>query len=184
MKLGIDIGLIGGLSLLDCKKLIATKPIPTFEAMVGKKIRNRYDIAETYKIIKDWNEKYKIDKACMENLKPMQSSIASFSMGAGSMLFKTLLIVLEIPYSEIVPSKWQKDVFGELGIPYTGKTTKIASIQAAKQLFPQETFLRTKRSKKPCDGLTDSALIGYYLDKTEALTNNLKLLEPYKILKE
>jgi len=164
MKLGIDIGLNGGLTLLsEQNEILKIEPIPTFKAMVGKKERNRYDIAETYKIIKKWKEDYYIEKVCMENLKPMQSSIASFSMGAGSMLFKTILIVLEIPYIEIIPSKWQKNIFGELGIPYTGKTTKIASIQAAKQLFPQESFLRTKKSKKPCDGLTDSALIAYYL---------------------
>lgn len=165
MILGIDIGLNGGLTLLSDNKIKEIKSIPTFKSIVRKKERNKYDIAETYKIIKDWNEKYEIERACMENIKPMQSSIASFSMGAGSMLFKTILIVLEIPYIEILPFKWQKTVFGELGIPYTGKTTKIASIQSAKQLFPQESFLRTEKSKKPCDGLTDSALIAYYLNQ-------------------
>lgn len=168
--LGIDLGLKGGLSLIrDDKKLICVDLIPTISVKVGKKLRNKYDLRSIIDLISAWNTEYNIVKAGMERLRgmPGQSSITGFSMGYGSGVFKTILVMLGIPYVEFEPVVWQRAIFKPLGVQYDKKTTKQASIQAAQQLAPSENFLRTERSKVPCDGLTDSFLIGLYTLKLD-----------------
>ena len=163
--LGVDLGLQGAISLIsENKKLMICEPIPTIEVMVGKKMRNQYDISCINAIIKAWMSDYCIAKAGMERLRaiPHQASQVAFSMGGGTMLFKTLFTIYKIPFIEIEPRAWQKRIFGDLGVQYTAKTTKQASIQATKQLFPGFDFKRTKRSRIDDHNMTDSVLIGLF----------------------
>ena len=164
--LGVDLGLQGAMSLIsEDKKLIICEPIPTIEVMVGKKMRNQYDISGINAIIKAWIADYSIVKASMERLRaiPHQASQVAFSMGGGTMLFKTLFTVHKIPFIEIEARSWQKRIFGDLGVQYTSKTTKQASVQAAKSLFPGFCFKRTERSRVDSPDMTDSALIGLFI---------------------
>jgi len=103
-------------------------------------------------------------KAGMERLRaiPNQSSMTAFSMGGGTMLFKTLFTVHKISFIEIEPRSWQQKIFKNLGIQYNKDTTKKASIQAARQLWPSERFLATPRSRVPSDGMTDASCIALY----------------------
>jgi len=80
-------------------------------------------------------------------------------LGAGSMLFKSIFTFLNIPFMEVEPRTWQKAIFGELGVQYNSETTKQASVQAARLMFPGFDFRPTVRCKKDSDGLTDAALI-------------------------
>ncbi len=168
--LSVDIGLSGAMSLIsDSKELIACETIPVISVLVNKKMRNQYDISSINAILKAWMSDYNIVKIGFERLRaiPGQASQVAFSMGGGTMLFKTLATVHKIPFVEIEARSWQKKIFGELGIQYTGKTTKQASIQAAKQLFPGFNFKRTERCKVASSDMTDSACIGLYI-----LSNN------------
>ena len=162
--LGIDIGLNGGISSFE-NGVLEVHPIPTMEVMVGKKMRNQYDINKIVNIITN----LKCDRAYFERLRaiPGQRSQTAFSMGGGTMLFKTICTILKIPFIEIEPREWQKNVFGELGVQYDSKTTKLASMQACKQLFPTVSFLKTVRSSVDNDGMTDSACIAYYGHKRD-----------------
>ena len=64
----------------------------------------------------------------------------------------------------------QEDIVGDM-VPYIKRDktkgerfktdTKATSLNAARRIFPGETFLATPRSKKPHDGLVDAALIAY-----------------------
>jgi len=162
---GIDLGLKGGLALIqNNKRLIAVEPIQTLEVQVGKKLRNIYDLKAIHDLLAGWTNDFNIIKAGMERLRaiPGQRSQTAFSMGFGSGVFKTLLTSFGIPFVEYEPSAWQKEVFGQLGIQYTKKTTKQASIQCAKQLFPYQDFMRTERSRKADHNLCDASLIGLY----------------------
>jgi len=161
--IGIDIGLSGALSLVN-KEFIEYFPMPTIDVKVGKKIRKQYDIHIIAEIISNWLSVNKIDAIVFERLRgiPNQASQTAFSMGGGSMLFKTISTLYNTLYQEIEPRTWQKKIFGDLGIQYDKKTTKKASIQAAKRLFPTYNFLATERSRVPSDGITDALLIGYY----------------------
>ena len=164
--LGVDLGIKGAISLVsEDKKLLLCEPIPTIEVLVGKKIRNQYDIPAVHAIIMRIISDFPVEKAGMERLRaiPHQSSQTAFSMGGSTMLFKTLFTIAKIPCVEIEPRSWQKKVFGEWGIQYNGKTTKQASIQAAKQIFPGENFKRGARCRVDSSDMTDSSLIAYYL---------------------
>lgn len=165
--IGCDLGLSGAISLLDeNKKIVFCKPMPTINVVVGKakKIRKQYDISAINVIIEKWESDIEISKAGFERLRaiPYQTSQTAFSMGGGAMLFKTLFTVHKIPFVEFEPRSWQKEIFGNLGIQYNKDTTKIASVQAAKQLFPGTNFRRTERCTKDDDGMTDSACIALY----------------------
>lgn len=165
--IGIDIGLKGGMTLMnEDSKIIKCFSIPTIEVMVGKKkkIRNQYDIQSIHSAIEEWQRGWAIEKAGMERLRaiPNQSSQTAFSMGGGAMLFKTLFTVYEIPFIEFEPRAWQQKIFKNLGIQYKKDTTKQASIQAARQLWPGASFLPNARCRVPSDGMTDSACIALY----------------------
>ena len=70
--LGVDLGLKGGLALLDNNsRLLACEPMPTIEILVGKKKRNQYDIQEINNIIKRWISEDFVVMACFERLRPM-----------------------------------------------------------------------------------------------------------------
>lgn len=166
--IGIDIGLSGGLTLINKdKQIIDCRPMPTIDVMMGKarKIRQQYDIPGINAIIKEWLNLYQVSVAGFERLRaiPKQSSQTAFSMGGGAMLFKTLFTVWSIPYVEIEPRAWQQKIFGQLGIQYKADTTKKASIQAAKQLFPSQCFLANERCRTDHDGMTDSACIALFM---------------------
>lgn len=162
--LAIDLGLKGAIALIDeNSEIISCTPIPTIEVLVNKKKRNQYDINEIFNIIKGYSNTVVISG--MERLRamPRQSSQTAFSMGGSSMLFKTIFTILNIPFIEMEPRKWQQAVFKPMGIQYDNSTTKQASIQAAKQLFPNFDFKRTERCSTISSDMTDSCLIAYYL---------------------
>jgi len=164
--LGIDLGLKGCMSLLnENKKLISCEPIPIIQVLVNKKMRNQYDISSINAIIKAWINDYNIVKIGFERLRgmPNQASQVAFSLGGATMLFKTLATVYKIFFVEIEARMWQKKIFGGLGIQYSSKTTKQASIQAAKQIFPGFCFKRTEKCRVDSSDMTDSSLIGLYL---------------------
>ena len=58
--------------------------------------------------------------------------------------------------------KWYKNFEGD---------NKERNKKMAKELFPNEKFLATKRSKKPHEGLTDAALIAYYVSQLDTIKN-------------
>ena len=164
--LGIDLGISGAISLMsDNKGLIICEPLPTVSVMVGKKMRNQYDVVAINEMFRAWVSDYNIVGAIAENLRafPGQSSQTGFSLGKSAMLFKVLCTIYKISYLTTEPVKWQKEIFSSQGIQYDGKTTKQASILAAKQLFPGFNFKKTDRCKKDDHNMTDSACLVEYL---------------------
>jgi len=163
--IGVDIGLTGAMSLINNNNLLlAVEPIPIIEILINKKKRNHYDIQSINEIIKRWVSDYNVVKAGLERLRPIPNQMAqtAFSMGGGSMMFKTLFTVHKISYIEIEPNKWQKEIFKRAGVQYNSKTTKTASIAAARTLFPGIMFKRTDKCKVDSSDLTDSAHIALY----------------------
>ncbi len=65
-----------------------------------------------------------------------------------------VLVALGIPFEEVSPPKWQKEIHGAAHRKKTRKEKKKASIQKAKQLFP---FLKIKN-----DGEAEALLIAEY----------------------
>jgi len=161
--LSVDLGLSGAISLMsDSKGLIICEPLPTVSVMVGKKMRNQYDVVAINEMFRAWVSDYNIVGAIAENLRafPGQSSQTGFSLGGSAMLFKVLCTIYKVPYLTTEPRVWQKEIFGSQGIQYDGKTTKQASVLAAKQLFPGFDFRRTSKCKIDSP---DSACLAEYL---------------------
>ncbi len=99
----------------------------------------------------------------------------TFALGLGKGFLIAMAVAFEIPYSLVQPKVWQKEMWDSTAIvkkptkrklkngSFAKKTdTKKTSLIAAKRLFPKETFLATKRSSVPHDGLVDAALMGEY----------------------
>jgi len=163
--LGVDLGLSGCMAVINNNNsLVLLELIPTIEVLINKKVRNQYDIQAINELFKAWISDFNIVKAGMERLRPIpqQASQVAFSLGGGTMLFKTLFTVYKIPYIEIEPRIWQKEIFKRAGVQYSGKTTKLASVAAAKTLFPGFSFRRTAKCKVDSPDMTDSAEIALY----------------------
>lgn len=163
---GVDIGMEGGISLLNQDgKLMDCQPMPTIEVLVNTKTRKKYNLQEINQLVKEWSSNNKIIMSGMERLKPIpkQSSQTGFSLGGGSMLFKELFTILGLPFVEVEPRDWQKEIFDSMGVQYNKKNLKQASILAAKQLFPSADFKPNEKCRKESDGMSDSALIAEYI---------------------
>jgi len=100
------------------------------------------------------------------------SAASTFSFGYGYGKVVGIIESLHIPIGFVQPKKWQSmvwrssdiikkpDVLKPDGKIKKGKiNTKESTINAVKRLYPNETFLATKKSKKIHDGITDSLAI-------------------------
>jgi len=122
-------------------------------------ISKEYDVQALKLLLK----KYEITHIGIENVHAIQGRIgnsSNFNFGLGKGLLIGLVAGLNIPYTLVNPKQWQK-------ITWEGvtkqKDTKKTSLIAAKRLFPYESFLATKRSRVPHDGIVDAVLIAEYI---------------------
>jgi crossover junction endodeoxyribonuclease RuvC len=149
--LGIDPGLDGGIALLDSHAGLAVEVIPT----IGTK-RREVDGAALAHIIDAWRP----DHAYLEKVgsRPGQGVRSMFTFGCTVGVVKGVLGALEIPFSEVLPQEWQSVVCAgcRSGDP------KGAALIRARQLFPKQSFLATRLSKKPHRGLVDAACLAEY----------------------
>lgn len=90
------------------------------------------------------------------------------SMAEQAGICKTACIALGIPYTAITARKWQNAMFKDTKLVYKtvdGKKkldTKKTALILAQKLFPRESFLATKRSKVPHDGIVDALILAEY----------------------
>ena len=104
--------------------------------------------------------------ALVENVHalPKQGLSSTFKFGFNVGLSVGMLIALGIPYSMVIPSKWQKEMW-EPGDRFTvgGKVlTKDTSFRAARRLHPGMNFRRTDKCKTFDDNMVDATLICDY----------------------
>lgn len=138
-------------------------------------IQKEIDVARLSLYIKRWSGYIK--HCVIEDVHQIfgVSSKANFQFGRALGLLEGIISVCEIPWSKVQPKTWQKEMWeGVRPVQInTGKKTKDGNIKyktdtkatsllAAKRLFPKETFLATKRSSVPHDGIIDALLISEY----------------------
>jgi len=154
---GVDNGLSGGIAIIQGRKILELLTMPT---VVGSNDRNEYDISAIIKIL----EKYKknsvliIEKA---QAMPKLGTVQAFSFGKLYGIMLGLACALKIPHNIIHSKTWQKEMFRDI----SSENTKQASIIVAKQLYPEQSFLATERSKKMHDGMTDALLLCVYAQR-------------------
>lgn len=147
--IGIDNGLKGGLVALDSKGKVANWLVMPTREHLG---RNRVDAIGLVVWLRGLGG---IRHVCYERPVGSKSARAGASMADSFAVVDTTLAILDIPRTPVAAAKWQRS----LGV-YGG--TKKAAIDRAAQIWPQETWLATKRSRVPHDGLVDAALIAYW----------------------
>tara|TARA_R110000772_G_scaffold36462_2_gene87195 strand:- start:2417 stop:2917 length:501 start_codon:yes stop_codon:yes gene_type:complete len=162
--IGIDVGKTGGIAVLGEDNSLILHPIPT----IGKEL----DV----QALSDILEQYISDDSlfAVEDVRslPGVGSGSNFSFGNVKGLKVGILTALKARMILVFPKTWQK--VSLQGVPIqkkaNGKTdTKLMALIGAKRLFPTESFLATKRSSVPHDGLIDAALIAYYLKTNHRL---------------
>lgn len=156
--IGIDIGQTGGLAALKNSEVIEVIKTP-------QKQNKDIDVVK----IKEFIKKHNPDFVMVEHSQSIYgtSSKANFNFGRN---FGVILGVIEgdFSYEMVKPRVWQKEIWSssdKVFVIGSKVNTKKTSLNSAKRLFPKESFLATKRSKKPHDGMVDAALIALYAER-------------------
>lgn len=156
--IGIDPGLSGGIVCLDAKGNIRKMDVmPVIK--VGTK--NKVDAKGVTMWIKACFTEEEVRMVAIEEQRPMhkQGVTSTFSTGRSYGILEGIASALELPFQLVRAVDWQREMFR--GLP-KGKT-KDLSKRVAQQLYPKETFLKSKRCTKVHDGLTDAVLIAEYI---------------------
>jgi len=153
--IGIDNGLTGGLVAVGfAGSLIDRVEMPTWNRKSGNKVDGQQ--------VGDFLLKHQSS----DEVRVIIETPGKF--GAGVMAISSMwysygkicgvLEILRIRHHEITPQVWQKVM-----MPGCAKgDTKPAALAKARQLWPDERWLRSERCVKPHDGMIDAALIAEY----------------------
>lgn len=156
---GIDVGLNGGISVLDDNQRILFKtPMPVLKS----EVKREYDLSSLIKIFKHILSLYPASqvRCILEKQTPHYAAgkQASYLGGFGYGLIQGVLATLGISFEVILAAQWQSEIFKGLNI----KDTKIASIQYCQRKYPNEDFRASPNSTNASDGITDSVCIATY----------------------
>lgn len=151
--IGVDNGNSGGIAVIEGKKVIELVPMPIVQTTDSK---NEYDINTIVEILKRHTDAVMIIEK--SHAMPLLGTVQAFSFGRCYGMMLGMAGALKIPVNIVHAKTWQKELFRDLN----SDNTKQASVIIAKQLYPDQSFLPTTRSKKPSDGLTDAILIATY----------------------
>jgi len=153
--IGIDNGLTGGLVAVGyASALIHRIEMPTR----GKSKGNEVDGMD----VRDFLLKLR----CTGKVTAILETPGKYSAGVQAIssmwdsygCIRGVLESLEIRHHRITPQAWQKVM-----LPGCAKgDTKPAALAKARQLWPDERWLRSERCVKPHDGMIDAALIAEY----------------------
>lgn len=146
---GIDPGQKGGISLVEVAN--GTVSVIQCWAMPSsyKELRGIFEYIQNRKAV-----------CIIEKSQPMpkQGVTSTFTYGVGYGVMLGLMIAFEIPYHEIRPAIWKKEIMaGE-----KDKKDKKVAIKVCERMFPEANLLPTERSKVPSDGMAESCLIADY----------------------
>lgn len=151
MYIGIDVGKKGGISFLDgTGEIIDLLPLP-----------DQYDLS---RMIYDHTTYLKQTDmfAVMEDVKarPGQGVTSMFTFGKGMGIIEGILVALRVPYALVRPQKWQSVMLSGLS-KKSFPNPKERSLRAARQLYPDQTFIQPGCSV-PHDGVYESLLLARY----------------------
>lgn len=149
---GIDNGLDGGLCALSHHPdslIVAMIPMPTCKVDGTREI----DVVAIWR----WLDQLGRSKlvAIIERPTGSKSSTAARSMAGSFHSLRTIMEIKGVRYHRVTPQKWQKPMLGNCG----AGNTKPAALSLARNIWPDETFLKTERCSVPHDGMIDAALI-------------------------
>lgn len=149
MILGIDVGISGGIALLDGDKLVEVHDMPTVSKVVGGKKKRRIDARALYLLL----QFEKLEHAFVEivTARPNQGVSSMFAFGQASGIAEAIAWVMTPDVTGVRPQKWKKHF--NLG------SDKTSSRELAIEKWPDhaDQFKRVKD-----DGRAEAALIGLW----------------------
>ena len=157
--IGIDPGLSGGIAVLT-PIAYTVHDIPTIQVVKGKKKKNRYNVAEIVRMMKQVRDEAHLALTSVEvwlelvHAMPGQGVTSMFSMGQGLGMYEGVITSLEIPLNYISPVTWKKKIMEGQG------KEKGAAVYKAQQLFPMAQLV-TPRGRL-IDGRAEALLIAEY----------------------
>ena len=155
--IGIDNGISGGIALVDetSGQLMTAIAMPTKKARAGDEV----DIRAIHIWLSEVtggnlsNAVYILEEpGGSKSAKAAKSMAGSFHAMRG--FFEAKLLRWE----RITPSQWQKVMLPGC----KAGETKPRALSRVAELWPEESFLATERSRVPHDGMIDAALIAEY----------------------
>jgi hypothetical protein len=154
IRLGIDNGLDGGIVALDESGIIVGLHIMPVR-LTGRGGERIVDPCGLDEILRSYPDA-PIAAEPSGIISPGIKAVASTAQSWG--VVRAILELQRRRWESIPAQRWQK-------ILLPGRKpgeTKAAALEAARRLWPGETFLATARSRKAHDGLIDAALIAEY----------------------
>lgn len=146
---GVDPGQKGAIALLTSAN--GTTRINTVWPMP----ENLKELRSIFHYLKTSKATILIEKAqCM----PKQSAPSGFNYGVHYGTMIGLLVAFEIPYHEVRPAIWKKEMLE--GEP--DKKDKKVSIRVCEKMFPEANLYPTARSRVPSDGIAEACLMADY----------------------
>ena len=149
MILGIDVGISGGIALLDGGKLVEVRDMPTVSKVVNGKKKRRIDARELYELLRF----EKLEHAFVEivTARPNQGVSSMFAFGQASGIAEGVCASVTPNVTGVRPQTWKK--YFKLG------SDKTSSRELAIEKWPDHAD-RFKRIKD--DGRAEAALIGLW----------------------
>lgn len=150
---GVDNGISGALAAISSHhgKMIEMIPMPSLKSRSG----NEVDVKAVAKWISDLNSEITV---IIEEPTGSQNASAAKSMGGSFHALRTICVLKNYRWHRITPQAWQKALLPNCK---AGETKKRA-LALVRQLWPEESFMRTDRCKKADEGLVDAAAIAEY----------------------
>jgi len=155
MRVGIDNGVSGALVAIsdhDGSYIDGiTMPVKRWRS------RNEIDVLAVRRWLFDVceYEPGKIISVTVEEPNNSRTPSTAYSVASSFHSLRAMLDLSGVKWHRITPQSWQKAMLGKV----PKGETKSRALAVAKELWPDESFLPTKRSKKPSEGLIDAALI-------------------------
>jgi hypothetical protein len=154
LHLGIDCGLNGAIVALKGHHIVEMTPMPTMSN--GKK--SEIDINRLSLIFEFYKDRDVF--LTIEDTGGHAPSAAGLrSMTYSFAVAKTLAVVHRYSFQTVLARKWQRSFWSR---PAGSFDTKAAALKTANELWPDEDWRKTERSKKAFDGFVDAALIAEY----------------------
>jgi len=156
ISIGIDVGKKGGIAILNKGKIHSLSTMPPTLVELRATLYTASIMPNTHCFI----EKV--------HAMPGQGTVSMFNFGKGYGEIIATVEAMNIEYTLVPPRRWQKPIYKCMaeghgfGPEFPSLKPKKRALFAAQKLYPKETFLATKRSKKAHDGLVDSLLIAHY----------------------
>ena len=166
VRMGIDNNPTGAIAIVEFPlgrkhNVLELMKMPTYS--VGKNIY--IDEGVLYSLLCQYNASHENVIVGFEigQRQPLFGTKGNFANGYSYGVLKTVARISGIRNIEVNPKTWQKVIHKD--IRGADMSTKEASIEYCRRMFPEQTLLASKRCTKKDDGMADALCIASYINR-------------------